>query len=461
MRDQPEIRQSDAVKVRTPTKRWPRELRDLVGTLSVAAPPSLVAGWLAWSTGSSSSWIILGGALVISMMAAISLRQTFAKQLRTISAVLASYREGDYSIRARQARGEELLFDVLDELNQLGETLREHRLGEIEAWTLLRKVMAEVDVVVLAFDDAGRIKLANNAAARMLGQPPAAMIGESAENFGLCELLTGEAPRIVKDAPASKASAKLVFQGHSWELRRGSFRLSGEPHQLVVLSDVSVVSRDSEREAWRRLIRVIGHEINNSLAPIQSISENLQSQAEQSVRSPEWEQDVTSGLGVIARRSAALMRFMTSYATLARLPPPQFAPVDLPTLVRKIAALEAQKTIEVEQGPELSILADRDQLEQVLINLVKNAVEAAPQGKTVIRWKKREQFVEIEVEDDGPGVAETANLFVPFFTTKPNGSGIGLVLSRQIVEAHRGQLSLATKHGESGTVACIRLPHQV
>jgi signal transduction histidine kinase len=266
-------------------------------------------------------------------------------------------------------------------------------------------------------------------------------------------MLEGAAPRVVRDG--------AVFGAGPWELRRGAFRMSGEPHTLVVLSDVSSAVRESEREAWRRLIRVMGHEINNSLTPIRSMSEGLLAElAKPPPRTESFERDLGEALGVMARRSEGLGRFMASYAKLARLPSPRIAQVELAPLVRKVALLERRVVVEVAGGPDVTVPADVDQLEQVLINLVKNAADAslATGGAVRIAWQSMEAFVEVAIEDEGPGVGDTTNLFVPFFTTKPDGSGIGLVLCREIVEAHEGRMSLATRPEGRGAVARVRLP---
>jgi nitrogen fixation/metabolism regulation signal transduction histidine kinase len=320
--------------------------------------------------------------------------------------------------------------------------------------------MAEVDVVVLAIDDDGKIRLANDAASRVLATSSRDLIGKRAADLGLADLLEGAVPRIAT-VVAPSASA-LGSRAAAWELRRGSFRLSGEQQTLVVLSDVSRALRDNERDAWRRLIRVMGHEINNSLSPIQSIAGSLRSLLGK--RPPEWESDVGDGLAVIERRAEALGRFMASYAALAKLPPPRRAPIDLRSLVRKTAALEMRVPVDVSAGPDVTVNGDADQLEQALINLLKNAAEASlatertPSPSIRVSWAIEDDATTIIVEDDGPGVSETANLFVPFFTTKPNGSGIGLALSRQIVEAHEGDLSVATRPGGIGAIARLRLP---
>lgn len=413
---------------------------------SVAVPALAACAWLFLSGAPEPAQVMLFAvAAAASVGLAFVQRRTLVRRLGTASSVLAAYREGDFSVRARSTEADGALHELLLELNHLGDTLRGHRLGEMEAWALLRKVMSELDAVVLAFDESGHARLANDAAARLLARPAGEILGETAEKLGLSALLSGPAPRTLSDPSL----------GHGqWELRRGAFRLLGQHHNLVVLSDMSSALRENEREAWRRLIRVMGHEINNSLAPIRAVSESLMGRVDGAA--PE----LREGLGVIARRSEALGRFMGSYAALARLPPPQLGPVELKPLIEKVAFLERRAPIEILPGPELSVRADPDQLEQVLINLVKNAVEAVAgtSGGVRVRWAAEAGMVEIAIEDEGPGVSDTNNLFVPFFTTKPEGSGIGLVLSQQIVEAHRGQLSLATRAEGKGAIARVRLP---
>jgi len=306
---------------------------------------------------------------------------------------------------------------------------------------------------VVALSEDGHVRLANDAAARALGKASSVLLGQEAAALGLAELLEGEAPRIVKDsAPLGNGP---------WELRRGTFRLSGEPHSLIVLSDVSGALRDQEREAWKRLIRVMGHEINNSLAPIRSISDNLLGIVARSPLPDDWAEDVSGGLTVVGRRAEALSRFMTAYAQLARLPPPHRKPVEVSEWVRRTVRLEQRLAIDIMGGPEATLQGDADQLDQLLINLLKNAVEATKErgeGGVRVRWSVADRELRLVVEDDGLGVADTANLFVPFFTTKPGGSGIGLALARQIAEAHGGEASLTSRTDNGGAEALVRLP---
>ncbi len=400
----------------------------------------------------STRWTL--GALVVVLWVgcALVLRERVVRPLQTLSNLLAALREGDFSMRARGAGTDDALALALLEANALGETLREQRLGAMEATALLRKVMEEIDVAVFAFDHEGRVRLANRAGERLVGMPTERLVGQDAAEVGLAPCLSGEVPRTFEH----------VFPGGSgrWELRREEFRQGGRTHHLLVLSDLSRALREEERQAWQRLVRVLGHEINNSLAPIQSIAATLQGLLEQTPRPGDLDDDLRDGLRVVSARSLSLSRFLSSYARLARLPPPEPAPVDVGDWVRRCAGLEPRLPVSVVPGPETTVRADGDQLDQLLINLVRNAVDAALETGGGVRagWEADDGRLSVWVEDDGPGIGSTANLFVPFFTTKPHGTGIGLALSRQIAEAHGGTLTLEDRAGARGCVARLVLP---
>ncbi|MDB4907793.1 MAG: multi-sensor signal transduction histidine kinase [Gemmatimonadetes bacterium] len=383
---------------------------------------------------------------------ALALRERVVRPLHTISNMLAALREGDFSIRARNAGVDDALALALLEANLLGETLRSQRLGALEATALLRTVMSEIDVAVVAFDHEARVRLVNRAGERLLAQPAERLLGRSAEQVGLQWTLDADVPR----------TSDVSFPGGSgrWEVRRQAFRQAGRPHTLVVLADLSRTLREEELQAWQRLVRVLSHEINNSLAPIKSIAGSLASLLEVTPRPADADDDLRRGLDVMGGRAAALERFMSSYARLARLPAPHRAPLDVATWVRRVTTLETRLAVQVNEGPPTNILADGDQLDQLLINLVRNAVDASLEtgGGVRVGWSRRDGAVSVTVEDEGRGLSSTANLFVPFFTTKPDGSGIGLVLSRQVADAHRGQLSLENRGDARGCVATLVLP---
>ncbi|HEV8499233.1 MAG TPA: ATP-binding protein [Gemmatimonadaceae bacterium] len=420
----------------------------------LAGLPGVVASMtLLWRGGYSGKvqWTL--GLVVIGVwfITALVLRERVVRPLQTLSNMLAALREGDYSIRARGADRDDALGLAFLESNLLGETLRTQRLGAMEATALLRTVMAEIDVAVFAFDDEDRVRLVNRAGERLLAQPAERLLGRTAEQVGLADGLQGPSPRTMDVAYPGGAGR--------WEVRRGSFRQDGRPHTLLVLADVSKTLREEELQAWQRLVRVLSHEINNSLAPIKSITGSLLTLLDRHQRPPDADDDLRRGLNVIGGRSEALVRFMSAYARLAKLPAPNRVPLDVGTWVRRVAALETRMPITVVEGPPTTLRADGDQLDQLLINLVRNAVDASleSKGSVRIRWTRQNGNLSLMVEDEGPGLASASNLFVPFFTTKPQGSGIGLVLSRQIAEAHGGSLSLDNRPDRAGCIALVRL----
>jgi nitrogen fixation/metabolism regulation signal transduction histidine kinase len=255
---------------------------------------------------------------------------------------------------------------------------------------------------------------------------------------------------------------QMVFPGGvgRWDVRRSTFREGGVQHQLLVLTDLSQTLREEERTAWQRLLRVLGHELNNSLAPIKSVAGSLADLLSRQPRPADWGDDMHRGLEVISSRADSLARFVESYSKLARLPQPRFEQLNIGALVRRVASLETRLPVSVMPGPDLAIQGDNAQLEQLLINLVRNAVDASMEthGRVEVGWAQSNGQVEVWIDDEGLGLANTSNLFVPFFTTKAKGSGIGLVLSRQIAEAHGGTLTLENREGLRGCEALLRLP---
>jgi nitrogen fixation/metabolism regulation signal transduction histidine kinase len=421
-------------------------------------PGAVIALILLWKGDFSakSQWTLTVFIVSFWFGCAFALRERVVTPLQTLSNLLAALREGDYSIRGRATKKDDPLGDVVREVNELGATLRTQRLGAMEATALARTVMAEIDVVVFAFDSDQKLRLVNRAGERLMDRPSEQLLGRTAEELQLSDCLLGEPARTLQRSfPGGFARGP-----GRWGMRRTTFRQDGKPHHLIVLADLSRALREEERLAWQRLVRVLGHELNNSLAPIKSIAGSLESLLARAERPFDWEEDMQRGLSVISSRAEALNRFMTAYAKLAKLPRPDLQSMDAGAWIRRVSSLETRLKIELIAGPELTIKGDRDQLEQLLINLIRNAVDASMEtgGAVLLSWRVNNSHLEVSVEDEGYGLQNTSNLFVPFFTTKPGGSGIGLALSRQIAEGHGGILTLENRATGRGCEARLRLP---
>lgn len=421
----------------------------------VAGLPAVVTCLILLFTGNFSAreqWTLAVVIVAFWLGFCFATREHVAGPLRTLANLLEAMREGDYSIRARVVNPQEAMGEVMQQVNAMSNTLRDQRLGALEATALLRKVMEEIDVAAFAFDPQQALRLVNRAGERLLASPSERLLARDATSLGLAEYLVGDKEQTVQ----------RTFPGGTgrWGIRRNQFREGGVPHQLLVISDLTRPLREEELQAWQRLVRVLGHELNNSLTPIKSIAQSLESLVKTVPRPDDWDEDMERGLNVIATRSESLSRFMSSYAKLAKLPPPRFARVEMNVLLRRVVSLETRIPVCLEECPSLTIQGDADQLEQVLINLIRNAVDASLEtgGRVRIRLEQNVASVVIVVRDEGPGLASTANLFVPFFTTKRGGSGIGLVLSRQIAEAHGGAVTLENAIDGKGCEARLILP---
>lgn len=436
------------------------------------------------------------------------------RPIQTLANVVAALREEDYSFRARGANRDDAMGQLSLEINALADTLQAQRVGALEAVALLRRVIAEMDAPVLAFDQDARLRLLNPAAERVFSLLSARDLGKSAAELSLTGLLDQPSESVlpVEAQPASLQSLRRGDQSTRWMIRRSGFRQRGIPHTLIVLSDVSAALREEERLAWRRLIRVIGHEISNSLTPIKSIAGSLRSRlqpasgppasemtnglsgvpaavAPTSLQSPPQaailQRDLTRGLAIVENRAESLNRFVQAYRQLAQLPAPVLKRVPLVPLLERVVGLETRLDVRILAAPDCDLLADSDQIEQLLINLTRNAVEAATFGDLVAPAEPdtnpenlgREAAAEparvpevticaheeggvacIEIADNGPGLANPDNLFVPLYTTKKSGSGVGLALARQIVEAHGGDIALRNRADGPGCIAEVRLP---
>jgi two-component system nitrogen regulation sensor histidine kinase NtrY len=436
------------------------EHRISVYSFLVALPGLIVTTVLVWMQAWSleARLSLIGGELFVWWILAMALQEQTTRPLQTLANVISSLREEDYSFRARNAAADDALGELSLEVNALADMLSEEKLRSIEATALLQRVVDEIDAPLFTFDPASALRLVNPAGERLLRQTKARMLGRNATELGLQECLAAENESLV-ELSVNGSQAR-------WLLRRSKFRQSGVPHTLVVLSDVSRALREEERRTWQRLIRVLGHELSNSLAPIKSIAGSLSSRVSTTSMDTEVRSDLQRGLEIIEARSASLHRFLEAYRRLAQMPAPMLREITLGPLIARAASLETRLKVCVLPGPDLTFQADPDQLEQMLINLIRNATDAVlsaekePSHKNgvTVRWDTNPEEVTLAIEDEGPGLLNPANVFTPFYTTKPNGSGVGLVLSRQIAEAHGGSIEISNRSKGRGCVVRVVLP---
>jgi nitrogen fixation/metabolism regulation signal transduction histidine kinase len=459
-------------------RRGPKRVRLLYArrvslfTALVALPGFLITAILLWL----EPWTLAGKATLLFFelfawwLFAMALQEHATRPLQTLANVVAALREEDYSFRARNAVPEDALGELSLEVNALADMLSDQRIRAMEAIALLRRVVEEVETPLFTFSPSLVLQLVNSAGERLLQLPSVRLLGRTAAELGLEDCLTVD------------NGAALALPGSAqarWLVRRSSFRQKGVPHILVVLSDVSRVLREEERNAWQRLVRVLGHELNNSLTPIKSIAGSLNARVSGMKLSPEERQDFSRGLEIIETRTASLNRFLQAYRRLAQMPAPVLRKTALAPLVTRVANLETRLAVTILGGPNVELTVDSDQLEQMLINLIRNAVEAAmdpawaspvPDGvpptphsepAVMLSWRTTDRETVITIEDNGPGLLSPDNLFTPFYTTKVSGTGVGLVLSRQIAEAHSGLVELSNHPSQRGCVATIVLPRTI
>jgi len=395
--------------------------------------------------------LLIGCLLLYLVVVAAALVEGLVRPIQTLSNVVSSLREGDYSFRARGAGTGDAFGELAAEVNALADLLQKQRVRSLEATALLARILEVMHAPLFAFDREDLLQLVNNAGVRLLGLTHARSFGHSARELGLEELLASP------DQSIHSFGAKST----RWLLRKAVFRQDGAPHTLLLLADVSLPLQEEEQIAWKRLIRVLGHELSNSLAPIKSIAGSLLARVDNMQGEDATLRDFRRGLGVVESRAEALHRFVQSYRLLAQLPPPNFKQVAVGALLERVVLLEQRLPVHLEAGPAVTLDADPDQLEQMLINLLRNAVDASLANgaeSVLVLWRLDDSALLVAIEDRGMGIANSENLFVPFYTTKPAGSGVGLALAQQIARAHGGEISLINREDGEGARATIRLP---
>jgi nitrogen fixation/metabolism regulation signal transduction histidine kinase len=403
---------------------------------------------------------MMGGCLLLYLvLVAAALIEGLIRPLQTLSNVVSSLREGDYSFRARGASAPDALGELAGEVNALADLLQKQRVRSLEATALLARILEVMHAPLFAFDREDTLQLVNNAGLKLLGLPHARSFGRTARELGLEELLGAPDQTIHTFDRDQKPSAGPV----RWLLRKATFRQEGAPHTLLLLADVSVPLQEEEQVAWKRLIRVLGHELSNSLAPIKSIAGSLLGRVDSLQGNDGTLSDFRRGLGVVESRADSLHRFVQSYRQLAQLPQPRLRPVALAPLLERVVLLEQRLPVQLDPGPAAVVNADPDQLEQMFINLLANAVDASLSRDSQpvrVSSKLAGSSLLVAIEDRGLGIANSENLFVPFYTTKPSGSGVGLALAQQIARAHGGDIQLVNREDGEGARATVRLPLQ-
>jgi len=465
---------SPVVRLPPGARRLSFERRVRLWLWAFALAAAVPVGVLAYETSSALSVVLIAYASVaiVWVLAASIFFDQLVRPLQTLANIIASLREDDFSFRARGSRRGDAMGDLALEINLLAAAMQKQRSEALDALTLADRVMLSMPSPVLAFDKEGRLRLLNAAAERVFAVERATAIGRAAAALNLSALLES-ADEALYTGPA-EAAGRSEVRGESpvrWSVRRTAFRLYGVPHTLLMLTDVAAVLREEERSAWQRLIRVLGHEINNSLTPIKSIAGSLQSRltggAGDFQGGAATLEDFRRGLSVIEDRAASLNRFLQAYQRLSRLPPPRLEATPLRPILERVMQLETRVPIRLDAGPEIFAMADGDQIQQLLINLIQNAADAAlSTGEApeleIACFASGTQAI-VVVRDNGPGLTNPANLFVPFYTTKPNGTGVGLVLAQQIAVAHKGSVHLGNRSdgsraAGSGCEAELRLP---
>ena len=428
----------------------------------ITSTPLLVMLLWVMTYANISIWLILLIAFIGSLSiiyAAQQIYYTLTYQLRSLSNLLGAIVLGDYSLRARSDQGGSVLNELILSINNLSAHLSLHRIESTESQLLLQTVIEHIDVAIVAISDENKIRFMNPAAKKLL------QIDQKNSEIALLKQL-----EVVSSFTSGCQQVVELSLGHQhgrFNVYVEEFRESGLQHKLLFITDVRTLLRSEESKAWQSLVRVISHEINNSLTPIASISQTLSRLLSRQhdaigIHNQEYNKDLREGLSIITERAKGLSQFVNSYKQLAKLPEPQKSSVSIRNLFHAVSNLFKDQIIQIEPAGDVQLFIDPVQLEQVFINLIKNSLEAMSQtnsqGVVFVSWQLAEPFLKLSIMDQGCGISNLGNLFVPFYSTKKQGSGIGLVLCRQIIEAHHGHLTITNNVGAQGCCVSIELP---
>jgi nitrogen fixation/metabolism regulation signal transduction histidine kinase len=428
------------------------DLRLFLVVLSSAIPVTLLLVWLLidsplpGAVKAAIAVICLLWILIVSGAA----RGELLHHVRTLSNLVESIRTQDYSMKGSRARESGELAELYQQINSLTDSLKSSRQSEQELLSILDKVVSQINVAIVVCDSRNRIRLVNQLAAALLKSSSAELLGVSITDTVLAQFLDSTEPRLVD----------FRFPGAEgrWQITQHHYRHQGQASRMLFIADLRQVLSDEEIAAWQRLIRVIGHEVNNSLTPITSLCQTLTGMLARP-DSAEYAADVREGLSVIADRARNLQEFISVYARLARLPEPHKVLFAVTALAGKLQRFFASQALEISPFPQGEVFGDPVHLEQALINLIKNALEANPTGaRAVLSCQLHDGQCEFQIVDQGAGIRNPQNLFVPFYTTKPEGAGIGLILCRQIAAGHHGRVTLENRADGPGAVARLTLP---
>jgi two-component system nitrogen regulation sensor histidine kinase NtrY len=434
-------------------KKTPYQTRQKWLIAAIASPGLLISIVFILSTDQSLQFRILSVIILLALcfiFVALLLRES-TNMMLTVSNLAGSIADGEYSMRGQVIDKNDKLCQVFEALNQLADELKNQKYSEIEHTGLIENILQSIDIAVFAFDDSGRLTMANSAADKLYNVEKLMEKGLTSHSLDLTPF--------IENMPKGIIDRQFPGQNGYWQMQLNRFRQDGEARDLLLISNVSKAFKEQERDSWQRILRVLGHELNNSLTPIRSMSESLLTLISSKNKPDDWQEDVESGINLINKRTHAISRFMQDFSKLAKLPTPSTRLTDFKGIIERCCQLLGESNFNLQSGDSVEIIADADQLEQLLINILKNGIEASPEGeKVAVSWFTQNESLICEITDNGSGIANFDNLFVPFFSTKQTGSGIGLVLSRQIAEAHDGSFDLSNRSDGSGCVARLVLP---